>query len=342
MTILTKSSTTGGVAAFGLAALLLVSAPGAFAAPESAGEPGPAEGVVAMVHGQPIMMAEWQAAFRESAPRKLYHVDASPDRVAELGREVLDELIDRRLVVREAKRRGIQPDPAAVDEQVAAYEKQYAGSEQWASMRERVLPNLREFLGGETLVSQLEAQVKVVPDPTEEELLAYYQSNLDAFTEPVRQRVSVIMLQVDPSATTETWKAARDEAARLKEMLLKGADFAELAKLHSSDRSAAEGGDMGYLHEGMLAQEAEDVLAKLSPGEISDPVQILQGVALLKLVERSEQTVHPLDRVRERAVQLYKREQGEKRWAELMQTLRASPDVKVLVSFESSGAAPGK
>ena len=86
-----------------------------------------------------------------------------------------------------------------------------------------------------------------------------------------------------------------DEAQRklviLKERLDNGADFAELARLHSNDASAAKGGDLGWLYAGDTVPEFERAMATLKPGEISQPVQSPFGWHLIQVLERRVQDV---------------------------------------------------
>ncbi len=86
-----------------------------------------------------------------------------------------------------------------------------------------------------------------------------------------------------------------DEAQRklviLKERLDNGADFAELARLHSNDASAAKGGDLGWVYPGDTVPEFERAMATLKPGEVSQPVQSTFGWHLIQVLERRVQDV---------------------------------------------------
>lgn len=72
----------------------------------------------------------------------------------------------------------------------------------------------------------------------------------------------------------------------LKERLVHGADFAELARLHSNDLSAARGGDLGWLNPGDTVPEFELAMNRLKPGEVSEPVKSPFGWHLIQVVER--------------------------------------------------------
>lgn len=72
----------------------------------------------------------------------------------------------------------------------------------------------------------------------------------------------------------------------LKERLDNGADFAELAKLHSNDLTGAKGGDLGWLYQGDTVAEFERAMDALKIGEISAPVRSPFGWHLVQVLER--------------------------------------------------------
>ena len=66
------------------------------------------------------------------------------------------------------------------------------------------------------------------------------------------------------------------------------ADFAALAREHSQDASASRGGDLGWVNPGTFVPEFEEALARLSPGQVSEPIVSRFGVHLIQLLERRE------------------------------------------------------
>jgi peptidyl-prolyl cis-trans isomerase SurA len=85
---------------------------------------------------------------------------------------------------------------------------------------------------------------------------------------------------------------ARAQLAEYKRQIEAGkADFAKLAREHSQDASAAEGGDLGWVSYGMFVPEFEEVMNKLQPGQIADPVISRFGVHLIQVLERREAPV---------------------------------------------------
>lgn len=79
---------------------------------------------------------------------------------------------------------------------------------------------------------------------------------------------------------------ARRKLVALKERLDNGADFAELARLHSNDLSAAKGGDLGWLYQGDTVPDFEKGMDRLKINQISEPIQSPFGFHLIQVLER--------------------------------------------------------
>jgi len=87
---------------------------------------------------------------------------------------------------------------------------------------------------------------------------------------------------------------ARAKLLEFKKLVVsKKDDFATLAKENSKDGSAANGGDLGWASPGMFVPEFEEVLNRLAPGEVSDPLLSRFGVHLIQLMERRQATLTP-------------------------------------------------
>lgn len=95
-----------------------------------------------------------------------------------------------------------------------------------------------------------------------------------------------ILLRTGPQLT-ESAAAAR--LADYRRRIVAGqADFAELAREHSQDGSAKQGGDLGWANPGRYVPEFEQAMNALKPGEVSEPLVSRFGVHLIQLVERRE------------------------------------------------------
>jgi parvulin-like peptidyl-prolyl isomerase len=253
-------------------------------------------------------------------------------------REVAEDLVNRTLLVQEAGRRGLRPDEAAIEARLDTYRQRMRRRGTSVDETSKGGRALRRWVEQQQLVEALKQQVRRAVVPTEAALKAYYEAHPEKFTEPEQVRVSLILLKVDPSSPAAVWQAARREAAQLVMWLRAGEDFAELARLHSGHASAARGGDMGYVHQGMLAKGVEDALANMKAGAISDPVTVLEGMAIARLDARRGQRRHSYEQVRERARGLWQREQEARAWEALIVRLRATTPIEVDEQTLTSGS----
>lgn len=283
----------------------------------------------AVVGDTVIGAADYQRALAVAMRRKYYHAKPPEAELLRFQREVGDEVVNRVLLLAEARRRGIQPDRERIQATVAGYERQYGGSDTWKTSRERMLASVVPQLETESLLDRLEKLVKTVPEPDPAQARAYYDAHRELFVEPEQVKLGVILLRVDPSSNAATWKRAQAEAAGIHQRLRAGADFRELARLHSADRSAARGGELDYTHRGMLPEAVHGIVDKLAPGGLSEPVRLLEGYVLLRLEGRKPAVQRSFEQVRERAGDLWQREQAAARWQALIAQLRAATPVRV-------------
>ena len=85
---------------------------------------------------------------------------------------------------------------------------------------------------------------------------------------------------------------ARRRLTDLRERVVQGgASFADLARIHSADLSAAKGGDLGWIYPGDTVPEFEQAMDALKPGELSQPVQSPFGWHLIQVEDRRVQDV---------------------------------------------------
>lgn len=93
--------------------------------------------------------------------------------------------------------------------------------------------------------------------------------------------------------------ATREEAEALRAQIEGGADFAELARQHSRDGAARNGGELGWFGLGMMVQPFEDAVVALEVGEVSQPVETQFGWHLVRLNDTRLAAVPTLEEVRE-------------------------------------------
>lgn len=285
--------------------------------------------VFATIGKDTITWREYRNTLNSEARNRFFHGRPSDNEVAAFQREVGNKMVNDVLLVQEAKRRKLKPNKAAVNEGLQKYEQRYANDPKWQDARKRVLPIITKRLENENIRDQLETLVRNVPPPTTKQLRKYFDTHPDKFTSPPQNKVSIILIRVDPSSTDDAWRKAMEEGEGLVKRLRAGEDFATMARDYSGDITAEDGGDMGYLHTGMLPGLPEKTVDKLQPGETSDPVRLMEGVAIFRLTDRIQPPPLSFEAAKPRAKELWLSEQSDLAWDTLIAKLRKQTPIHI-------------
>jgi len=166
----------------------------------------------------------------------------------------------------------------------------------------------------------MEAQWAGKINVTEEEAQKYYNENPRQFETPEQVRVSHILIKpelidpkVDPNADPNEAKAiARTKTEDLLKQLKDGADFAELAKSHSSCPSAPKGGDLGLFPRGQTTPAFENAAFELEIGQISGVVETEYGYHIIKATEHKDASTTSFEQAKDDIIkQLTQTKQSE-------------------------------
>lgn len=307
----------------------------ATATPATSTATAPREEIYAVVNGKSITVNEYKILLAATMRQRFYHGKAPEDQAEAVRKEVSDLLVERELLIEEADKRGFKPDTSTIEQAVADADARYANAPKWKQQREQLLPGLRKQVAQQSQLDQLEKAVRDVIGPTEDEVLAYYNQKPELFTEPAKLRLSVILLNVDPSSPKESWDKALEDARAIYRRIQGGSDFAEEARLHSTDHTASKGGDLGYVHRGMLPEALEAKIDKFQIGVASEPIVILEGVSIFRLDERIPSKLRAFPEVASRAQELLKRERQDQAWRDTITHLRKVANIKILKPITS-------
>ena len=303
---------------------------GAVSAQADAPKEGAVGKVYMLVNGKPITVREYNQRLTYTLKNKYYHGRVPEGKEEETRKELTAEMVDHILLLEDAEKRGFKPDEAKIEKAIASEEWKNRNKPEWQRDRERLVAQLRLLVGQKSQLDQLEAAVKDVQKPTPAEVQAYYDQHLELFTEPEKLRLSVILLKVDPGSPDDAWRKAYNDAQKIGDQIKGGADFAEMARKYSGDKSAKNGGDMGYLHRGMVPAAIQDGVGKFKVGEISAPYKGLEGMSIFRLEDRIAPAKMEFQQVEQRAAALFLREKRDQVWKANLERLRGAAKIEVV------------
>ncbi|GAB4484898.1 MAG: SurA N-terminal domain-containing protein [Thermodesulfovibrionales bacterium] len=249
--------------------------------------------VVAVVNDDVITWSELYRAMEMDASPQLKAMGAA-DRsriFKENETAFLENLINLKLQVQEARRVGIRVAEEEVNESIGMIKNKYSMTEE--KFRESLaregytIDEYKRRMYEQILVSKLVSQQirsKIVL--TDKEIAAYLAENPKLLESSESYRLRQIFFR--KPKTADERPAAEARASELVAKIREGADFGELAKQFSEDPSAASGGELGVISRNMLAKDFVAALAPLKQGEVSAPFWSESGLHILKLEEKIE------------------------------------------------------
>lgn len=253
------------------------------------------DAIAAMVNDEPVLASDVE----EQLFLFLQRAQARPDsaQVDTLRRQVLDQLIDEKLLLAEAKRQGISVSPAEIAKQVdraIADAKQRLGGDQGfqqqlqrentteARLRERYRTDLERQMMSDKLVKKM-FPMKPVPQAEAE---SYYREHMADFPK-VPPQVHAQVIQIMPTPDSTALKASRAKIDAVRKRLVAGERFAKVAAEVSDDPSSANaGGDLSFFRRGQMDPGLEDVAFSQALGKVSQPVRTVYGWHLVETIER--------------------------------------------------------
>jgi peptidyl-prolyl cis-trans isomerase SurA len=253
------------------------------------------DAIAALVNDEAVLASDVEEQLYLYVQRSNARPD--PTQVDTLRRQILDQLIDEKLLIAEAKRQGMTVADAEIERQIdqaiGEAKERLGGEEAYreqlrrentseAQLREKYRGELRRQLMVRRLV---ERQFPRRPVP-QNEAETYFTSHRDKFPKvPAEVRLSVI--QVAPEPDSVALRAGRAKAAAARKRITGGEKFAKVAAEVSDDPASKDaGGDLGFFTRGRMERAFEDVAFTMPLNQLSQPVRSPYGWHLIEVLER--------------------------------------------------------
>lgn len=251
--------------------------------------------IAAMVNDEAVLASEVE----EQLFAFVQNTQAKPDsaQLDTLRRQILDQLIDEKLLMTEAKKANLTVTDAevtrGVDQAIDQARQRMGGDEAFqeqlrrenmteAALREKYRGDMQQQLMVRKLVERNVPHKPVAPAEAE----TYFNAHKDKFPKvPGEIRLSVI--QIPPTPDSVALGAGYTKIMALRKRITSGEKFAKVAQEASEDPGSAKaGGDLGFFGRGMMDKGVEDAAFSLKPNDLSMPVRSSFGWHLVQVIER--------------------------------------------------------
>ena len=217
-------------------------------------------------------------------------------------KQAVQTQIDQALLKQQCEKDGYKTDAVKAAAEVQRIEQQVGKEkfdfvlQQQGMKREDLTERMSvDLMIGNWVDEKVRSAIKI----DDAKIQQFYDENKERLSRPERVQASHILFKVEPTATLEERKKAKDDAEKTLAELKKGADFAKLASERSACPSSAKGGDLGFFTKGMMAPEFEEAAFKLKPGDLSNVVETQFGYHIIKGVAHVADGMAPLAEVKD-------------------------------------------
>ncbi len=283
-----------------------------------------------------IYMADFQEAVYEKIRKTFYHGHPPEGKEEAVKKEVWETILTNTLLLLKAEAEKINVDREPINNELTEYDKKYSKNEQWEKIKKQYLSVLERRLLRKNTAEVMKNKYFETINPSKQDVKDFYEKNPQLFTEPERIKASILLIGVDPSSPKNIWELAFKRLQDIRKEIKTDVDFSRAAKQFSTDVSADNGGDMGFLHQGQIGGRAKIAVESLQVGAISDPVYLLEGVALFMVTKKISPTHHKFNDVKKRAKQLTVREQQKKGWDNYLKELKANSTIITQLKFDDN------
>jgi parvulin-like peptidyl-prolyl isomerase len=277
---------------------------------------------VAKVDGSRITRAELEEhlAFMANQGRIRPDVLTDASRRMDAERFALGDLIAWRLVLAEAERLNVVVEPGEEDMVFGkAHGAQFGESMlvETAKKTGEDVARLRLQVRRQLLMVRLRDKIAEDVSVSDDEVANYYESHRQAFVTPELAHLRLLLV------------GSREEAERLRNQALRGAEFATLAREHSMGGAQERGGDIGWVDLRMLPAAIATAVAPIPHTGITPVVEAKGGFYVVRVEGRQTPRQIPLAEVKGQIKERLTADRKQAKFAEWLEGLRRSARVQV-------------
>jgi parvulin-like peptidyl-prolyl isomerase len=291
------------------------------------------ERIVAKVNGQIITLTQLETEVQTTLERlgPALTPEEEQERRERVREDTLNRMVDNMLVLQVAEERGLRVPARFFEEWKKGVMEQMKLTSEEEFLRQVELQGTsvdvirkqfeENLLLQEVRRSEVDSKVSV----SEPEIGDRYREHIAEYTEPAKVRLREIVVKFDSTNEVDQGQKAR----RLLQEIRQGADFAEVARMHSESSSREAGGDLGFFEKGELTEALEKAAFALAPGEVSDVIRMESAFYVLRVEEKVEEKVKPIEEVRSQVADAIFQEKMNTQLERYIQQLRERAIIEI-------------
>jgi peptidyl-prolyl cis-trans isomerase SurA len=248
--------------------------------------------IVAVVNTEVITLSELEEEITDMKrqARQRYSGPELDQRLRQIDYMGLNRMVERKLQLQIAKRRGIKITDEEVKESIVRLRRM---GETPDENDPKDMAAIKDQLIAIRLINQQVRSGLIVSD---DEMRRFYEQHRERFLLPGEVRLSQILIALGSSSGL---LSVRERAAQVYDLLKKGERFEELALRYSEGPEGRRGGSLGYVRLGDTLPQIQKAIEGLAPGQVSEPIPSPVGMHIIRVDDRKAAQYRPFEEVKE-------------------------------------------
>lgn len=262
-------------------------------------------GIAAIAEGQIITIEELRRELEPIIPRlrvESRNAQEFSKRIDELSKEVLQNMIDRIIIVKAAEEKGLLLPESYIDQEYdEVIDRDFGGDRgrflEYLRARGETARDFRRNIYKRVVVNAMRAETRrsqseISPERIEE---FYVKNKLRFYQEEALHLRQVILTPM----ANEGLVPLRQTAKKVINELDSGANFGDIARKYSQDDMSRKGGDWGWIERKDIRKELSDIAFGLETSRYSQPIEISGTIFILYAEDKREEMIQPVAQVRD-------------------------------------------
>ena len=262
-------------------------------------------GIAAIAEGQIITIEELRRELEPIIPRlrvESRNAQEFSKRIDELSKEVLQNMIDRIIIVKAAEEKGLLLPESYIDQEYdEVIDRDFGGDRgrflEYLRARGETARDFRRNIYKRVVVNAMRAETRrsqseISPERIEE---FYVKNKLRFYQEEALHLRQVILTPM----ANEGLVPLRQTAKKVIDELDSGANFGDIARKYSQDDMSRKGGDWGWIERKDIRKELSDIAFGLETSRYSQPIEISGTIFILYAEDKREEMIQPVAQVRD-------------------------------------------
>lgn len=294
--------------------------------------------IVAVVNDDVILLSELNSTMKPYL-KKIADTRYPPEKkeqiIYKIREDILDKLINEKLTDQQVKKYGLTVSDQEVDSAIERMKQanrltdetfRQAIRDQGMSMEE-YREHMREQITRADLLN-IEVKSKIVV--TEEDIKTCYLKDSDKYCDKRKYHLRTILMKVPPGAAREERKEIREQMVAIREKLVQGHDFAEMAKKYAEPSIAKSGGYLGAFDSDTMASKIKNVVLDLKAGEFTPILETDRGFQILCVDKIEIIPKKALEEVSDEIGQLLYKEILDQKFSSWLENLKKQSHIKII------------